>query len=136
MATGISTRLSEGELKRFGVTVAIPLAMLAAIGAWRGHTLFPTALAVLAAVLAGLALLTPGLLGPVHKVWMKGAHALGWFNTRILLSLVYFLIITPTGVLMRLMGRDPLHRRLRDGRSYWVERTRHPDPRGSMERQF
>ena len=136
MATGISTRLSERELKRFGVTVAIPLAMLAAIGAWRGHTLFPTALAVLAAVLAGLALLAPGRLGPVHRVWMRGAHALGWFNTRVLLGVVYFLVITPTGIVMRLTGRDPLHRRLRDGRSYWLERKRHPDPRGSMERQF
>ena len=136
MATGISTRLSEKELRRFGFTVAIPLALLAAVGIWRGHAILPAVLGGLAVVLAGLALLAPGLLGPVHKVWMRGAHALGWFNTRVLLSLVYFLIMTPTGVVMRLMGRDPLDRRLSDRPSNWVERKRHPDPRGSMERQF
>ena len=128
--------MSPKELRRFGVTVAIPLALLAAVGAWRGHTLLPAVLAGLAATLGGLALLAPGLLVRVHKVWMAGAHALGWFNTRVLLGLVYFLIMTPTGVVMCLVGRDPLDRRLRDRSSYWVDRKRHPDPRNSMERWF
>ena len=128
--------MSEKELRRFGVTVAIPLTLLAAVGAWRAHTVLPAMLGGLAIILGGLALVAPGLLGPVHKVWMGGAHAVGWFNTRVLLGLVYFLIMTPTGVVMRLVGRDPLDRRLRDRPSYWVERKPQPDPRGSMERRF
>jgi hypothetical protein len=114
LATGISTRLSENELKRF----------------------LPALLGSLAVVLTGFSLLAPGRLGPVQNVWMRGAHALGWFNTRILLSLVYFLIMTPTGVVMRLLRWDPLHRRLGDGASYWVVRGQDTDPKGSMERQF
>ena len=136
LVAGISTRLSPRELRRFGVTVAIPLALLAAVGAWRGHTTLPAFLAGLAAILGGLALLAPGRLGRVHKVWMSGADALGWFNTRVLLGLVYFFMMTPTGVVMRLFGRDPLDRRLGDRPSFWVERRPHPDPRGSMERRF
>ena len=136
LATGISAQLSPAELRRFGVTVAIPLVLLAALAVWRGHTILPALLGGLAAALGGLALLAPGLLSPIHTLWMGGVHALAWVNTRVLLGLVYFLIMTTTGVVMRLMGRDPLDRRLRDRPSYWVERTQHPDPKGSMERRF
>ncbi len=58
------------------------------------------------------------------------------FNTRILLGVVYFVVMTPTGIVMRLLGRDPLDRRLKDRPSYWVDRKRHLDPRGSMEHRF
>ncbi len=136
MATGLSARLSPKELRRFGVTVAIPLALLAGLGVWRGHTVLPGVLGGLAILLAGLALVAPSLLGPVHRVWMQVADALGWFNTRVLLGLVYFLVMTPTGIVMRLLGRDPLDRRLGDRTSYWVQRKRHADARGSMEHRF
>ncbi len=136
MAAGISARLSSKELRRFGVTVAIPLALLAGLGVWRGHTVLPALLGGLAVTLGGLALCAPRLLGPVQKVWMAAADALGWFNTRVLLGLVYYLVMTPTGIVMRLLGRDPLDRRLRDRPSYWVERKPQPDPGSSMERRF
>ena len=136
MATGLSARLSPKELRRFGVTVAIPLALLAGLGVWRGHTILPIVLGGLATVLGGLAFVAPGLLAPVHTVWMRFAHALGWFNTRVLLGVVYFVVMTPTGFVMRLLGRDPLDRRLRDRPSYWVARKQHPDPKGAMERWF
>ncbi len=136
MAAGISAGLSAKELRRFGVTVGIPLALLAGVGVWRGHTILPAVLGGAAVALGVLALLAPRLLRPVHTVWMKGAHALAWFNTRVLLGVVYFVVMTPTGFLMRLMGRDPLDRRLKDRPSYWVERKPQPDPRPSMERRF
>ena len=136
LATRISARLSPKELRRFGITLGIPFSLLAALSAWRGHTILPTVFAGLAAILGVLTLLAPRYLGPVHKVWMGAANALGWFNTRLLLSLVYFLVMTPTGVVMRLLGRDPMDRRLKDRFSYWVERSRHPQTVGSMERWF
>ncbi len=116
--------------------MAIPLALLAGLGVWRGHTILPGVLGALAILLAGLALVAPSLLGPVHRLWMQVAHAMGWFNTRVLLGVVYFVVMTPTGIVMRLLGRDPLDRRLGDRPSYWVERKPHPDPRGSMDHRF
>ena len=136
LATGIPARLSAKELRRFGFTVAIPLALLGGVGIWRGHSVLPIVLGGLALILAGLAVVAPSLLGPVHRVWMQVAHALGWFNTRVLLGLVYFFVMTPIGIVMRLMGRDPLDRRLTDRPSYWVERRLHGDARGSMEHRF
>ena len=116
--------------------MAVPLTLLAALGAWRGHTILPVLVGGLAVTLAGLGLVSPGSLHPVHRVWMKVAEGLGWFNTRVLLGLVYFGVMTPVGVVMRLVGKDPLDRRLKDRPTYWVEKTPHPDPRGTMERRF
>ncbi len=116
--------------------MGIPLALLAGVGVWRGHTILPAVLGGAAVALGVLALLAPRLLGPVHKLWMKIADALAWFNTRVLLGVVYYLVMTPTGVVMRLVGRDPMDRQLRDRPSYWVERKPQPDPRLSMERRF
>ena len=116
--------------------MAIPLTLLAAVGVWRGHTILPAVLGGLAAILGVLALVAPHRLGLVHTYWMQGAHALAWFNTRVLLGVVYYLVMTPTGIVMRLVGRDPLDRRLKDRPTYWIDRKQHPDPRGSMERRF
>lgn len=128
--------MSPKELRRFGFTLAVPLALLAVVGLWRGHLVLPAILGGLAAALCGLALLSPGLLSAVHAIWMKFADALAWFNTRVLLGLVYFLVMTPTGALMRLLGKDPLDRRLGDRPSYWIQRQRQPDPKNTMERRF
>ena len=128
--------MSPSELRRFGLTLALPLAFLATLGAWRGHTTLPAVLAGLAAALGGLAFMAPHWLRLVHAYWMRGAEGLGWFNTRVLLGLVYFFVMTPIGIVMRLMGRDPLDRGLKDQPSYWVERPRHGDTRGSMEHRF
>ncbi len=136
MAAGISAGLSAKELRRCGVTVGIPLALLAGVGVWRGHTILPAVLGGAAVALGVLALVAPRLLSPVHKLWMKIADALAWFNTRVLLGVVYYLVMTPTGIVMRLMGRDPLDRRLKDRPTYWIDRKQHPDPRGSMDRRF
>ncbi len=136
LATGIPARLSPRELKRFAITLAVPFSILAALSAWRGHTILAMLFTVLAAILVALTLLAPGFLGPIHRVWMGTANALGWFNTRLILGLVYFLVITPTGLLMRLIRRDPLQRRLHNQKSYWVARPQGPLDQSTMEHQF
>jgi len=128
--------LSSAELRRFGFTLGMALGLLASLAAWRGHARGVALLAGTAAGLATLALLAPGLLRPIQRLWMAMAHALGRINTRILLLLAYFLVMTPTGLVMRLVRHDPLDRPLRDRASYWIPRTPGPDLRKSMERHF
>lgn len=136
MASGIPTRLSPTDLRRFGLTVALPLLLLALWGMWRQHPVLPWLLGGLALTLGALAVLSPDGLRPVHRVWMRGADLLAWVNTRLVLGLVYFLVMTPIGLLMRLAGRDPLDRRLGDRPSYWMARGPLEDSKGSMERRF
>ena len=54
----------------------------------------------------------PLALRPVSKVWLTVGHWLGWFNTRVILGLMYYTIFFITGLAMRLMGKDPMARKL------------------------
>lgn len=63
------------------------------------------------------------LMKPIHIGWMTLAFVLGWFNTRLLLGVFYYLILTPIGVLMRLLGKDLLDQKIdRRAESYWKKR--------------
>ncbi|MFN0157105.1 MAG: SxtJ family membrane protein, partial [Bacteroidota bacterium] len=63
------------------------------------------------------------ILRPIYIGWMKFAFVLGWINTRILLGVFFYLIITPTGLLMRLFGKDFLSEKLnKNVRTYWIKR--------------
>ncbi len=77
------------------------------------------------------------IMKPIHIGWMTLAFALGWINTRILLGVFYYLIITPTGLLMRLFGKDLLDEKIdRSATSYWKKRDLSKfDPR-HIERTF
>jgi hypothetical protein len=123
------------ELRRFGLVMAamigglfgalVPLLKGAPVRTW------PWAVALL---FAAAALGAPRALGPVHQVWMRIGHALGWVNTRILLTVVFYTIITPTGLVMRALGRNPL-RGPRDTAASHRRPSRAPAPEG-MERPF
>ncbi len=121
---------SNSELRKFGITIGIAFAILGAIFLWRGKP-FWIYLEGAAAVFVLTGLLLPGVLRPVERVWMKGAHVLGIIMTHVILSVTFYLVITPVGLIMRLFGRDPLHRRYdRNARSYWVR----VDPDGPTSR--
>ena len=74
--------------------------------------------------------ISPGIGTATYAGWMTAFKPIGWTVSSLLLAVVFFGILTPTGLLMRLVGRDPLDRTLkRDARSYWVERRPVTDPR-------
>jgi hypothetical protein len=104
-------RASRSELRNFGLLLGAIFALLfGALPLVRGHQPHLWAFA-LGAVLWTLALLAPTALGPIHRAWTRLGMALGWVNTRIVLSLIFFLLIVPAGLVMRLFGRDKLGRR-------------------------
>jgi hypothetical protein len=77
----------------------------------------------------------PLALRPVSKVWLTVGHWLGWFNTRVILGLMYYTVFFITGLAMRLMGKDPMARKLDSStESYRVNsRVR---PKNHVERPF
>ena len=90
---------------------------------------------VAAAVFAATGLVLPQVLKPVYLAWMKLGHALGWINTRIILGLVFFIMFAPVALLLRLLGKDPLHRKLEDeAGTYRVSSEKLPRER--MEKPF
>ena len=123
------------ELRKFGLILG---AIFALIGLWpalvRGASPRLWALAV-AALLVLPALGRPAWLQPAYRAWMALSRVLGWVNTRLILGLVFFALVTPLGLAMRLFGRDALGLRFdRSAASYRVAKTQRPA--NHMLRQF
>jgi hypothetical protein len=108
------------EARGFGLTVG---GVLVVAGGWwlfRGR--FPSAAPWVlgtGALLLILALAAPAALLIPARLWMRFAEALSWVMTRLILFLVFYLVVTPIGLLRRLMGGDPLRRRAAPAPSYW-----------------
>lgn len=118
--------------RKFGLSVGSVLLLFAAIAYWRGHPILAPILAGPGGLLALGGLFFPTLLVPVERRWMAAAMVIGTFNTRVLLTVAYYALITPVGLAFRLLGRDPLDRHPHTGDSYWTRRA--PEPPPSRER--
>ena len=104
----------------FGLVVGTVFALLGAWWLYRGKFGWvATAFACVGAALVLSGLVLPRALVLPNRAWMALAAALGYVMTRVVLALVFFLLVTPIGVVKRLTGWDPLGRRTRRGESYW-----------------
>ena len=80
-------------------------------------------------------LMMPGVLTQVYQGWMWVGHVLGWVNTRIILGVLFYGVVTPMGVVMKLTGRDPMRREFEpDAQTYRV--IRQPRPASHMKNMF
>jgi hypothetical protein len=78
---------------------------------------------------------SPLLLAPIHQGWMWIGHILGWVNTRILLGIVFYGLLTPIGLVLRLMGKNSMRPGF-EGQSSTYRIVRQPRPRSHMNYQF
>ena len=130
-----SSSTDRRQLVRFGVTMAIALALLTLVRIWRrGMDEIAVLVLIAAALFALTAFLAPRTLAPIHRWWMRLAEVLGWINTRILLILIFYLVVTPLGLLMRLLRRAPLDMAHRD--SYWTDPPKNSYGDRHYEKQF
>ena len=125
---------SSSELRRFGLLVG---GIFLLISIWplvfRGENVRTWAL-VLGGLLVVLGLVIPVALGPVYKIWMKVGGVLGRINTAIILSVVFFILFTPVGLILRLR-RDPMRRKLEPGGTTY-RNNRSARPAEHMSHQF
>jgi hypothetical protein len=111
------------EVRKFGITMCVVLSLIGAYSLYRDGGLWPYMFGG-GGVFLLLGFVAVPLLRPVYIGWMKFAFVLGWVNTRLILGVFYYLILTPTGLIMRLVGRDPLERKIdRSAPSYWIRRV-------------
>jgi hypothetical protein len=123
------------QLRSFGLTVG---GIFAVIGLWpvilrsddpRWWALVLTGLLMLPA------LIFPGSLSWVYKQWMTLGHIMGWINTRIILGLIFYGLVTPIGFIRRWLGKDPMGKEIRaDIDSYRI--IRKPRPATHLRRQY
>ena len=100
----------RGNERSFGLSVGGICALIALVQLWHRRLALTWIVAVLASLLIVPALMRPSWLRIPNALWWRLAHGLGWINARILLSAVFFLIMTPVGLVLRLAGWDPLRR--------------------------
>ena len=128
--------VTDAQARKSALVVA---AVLLLIAAWNLYRRRATVVIIFGSV--SVALIIAGVFIPpaaraFHRAWMKFAVALGHVNSRVLLTLMYYLVFTPYGLVSRLVGRDPLRRRGAGGESHWVERKRTRQEREQFERLF
>lgn len=128
---------SSKDLRSFGFTFGAVALIFGAVLFWRGRASAPWFLGA-SALFFLVGALAPGLLRPAFGPWMKFAEVLGYINTRILLGLFFLVGITPTGLIMRGVGKDPMNRtfKKRNEASYWTKPTPHADGIRHFDRQF
>ncbi len=91
---------------------------------------------VIAAAFLALALIRPSLLAPLNRVWLRFGLLLHKVVNPLVMGLIFYIVITPVGVVMRLCGRDVLRLKSSDAPSYWIERVP-PGPKPeTMSNQF
>ena len=71
-----------------------------------------------------------------RKLWMAFAHAVGWFNTRLLLTILYVCIIGLPAIFLKLFGKDLLDRAMEDRPSYWIEKEKSEHTLEGAKHQF
>ena len=123
------------RLRGFGLTVAAGFAVIGLLPVvLSGQE--PRVWALTAAAVLGIPALTlPRLLAPVYRCWMCIGHGLGWVNTRIILGILYYLLFTPAGLLMRHFGSSPMCRKP-DPEADTYRILKDARPASHMERQF
>ena len=127
--------VTRKELRQFGLLVGT---VFTVIGLWpfifRDEPVRMWAIG-LGGPLIVLGAILPQVLGPIHKGWMWIGHILGWVNTRILLSIVFYGIVTPMGLVFRLLGKNSMRQTFAESSTtYRVVRS--PRPRSHMKFQF
>ena len=80
-----------------------------------------------------LGLLNSKFLAPLNKVWFKFGLFLGKIISPIVMGIIFFLVVTPTGLIMRILGKDLLNLKYNKNKSYWIEKT---GPKSKMNNQF
>jgi Saxitoxin biosynthesis operon protein SxtJ len=134
LESGIPARLTPAEGRKFGLMVGGAFLLLAALLWRRVHLPAAAVSGALGGVLVLGGLAWPSQLGPVYRAWMALARAISKVTTPIFMSVIFFLVLTPAGLLVRLFGHRPLTRPHGAG-TYWHSRPE-GERRSALDHQF
>jgi Saxitoxin biosynthesis operon protein SxtJ len=130
---GASDRVTNAQARKTAFVVG---GVLLAIAAWNLHRGRITIVYVFGALLLVAGLFVPPAARAFHKGWMKFAVALGYVNSRVLLTILFYGVFVPYGFVSRLFGRDPLGRREAGKETYWTTRKATRQSAEQFERLF
>ena len=122
-------------LKSFGFIIGFLLLTIGAVLFYNSNELFVYFFSIVLIFIC-LSLIAPTVLKPGHKIWMTFAIIIGWVMTRIILSVLFYLIISTIGIFARLVGKDFLNLKSKSNESYWNIRNKEYELNQDYEKQF
>ena len=128
---------SPRQLRKFALAMALPLALIGAILLWRERSYYKYFF-IASALFICPGLLIPVVLTPLHKVWMTFSIIMGWFMTRLVLCVLFFVVLTPIALLLRLLGKDLLNTKFdrTASQTYWLPRDNSDPQSRDYTKQF
>ena len=126
----------KSDLRKFGITIGVILLIIAGFLFWKEKESFQILL-TFGVTLCILGIVIPFILKPIYWVWMIFATILGWIMTRVILSLLFYITLTPIGLILRFFGKQFLELRWDQSKeSYWNIRTNDHLQKENYEKQF
>lgn len=124
------------EIRKFGLIAVVFFGAIAALALWRGKTIVLGVFSIL--FLAGvLFALVPGPMAPAYRGWLRVSHRIGQVTTAILLTLTFYLAVTPVALMRRWFGGSPLPLKPdSESDTYWVNREEPAQPRERFFKRF
>ena len=121
-----------GSNRSFGVVFFVVFLIIATYPLINGDELRLWSL-IISIIFLFLGLVNSKILNPLNKLWFKFGIFLGKIISPLLMGIIFFLVVTPIGLLMRLFNKDLLNLRFNNNSSYWIEKT---EPKSKMKNQF
>jgi len=126
----------KSDLRKFGITIGVILLIIAGFLFWKEKESFQILL-TFGITFCILGIVIPFILKPIYWVWMIFATILGWIMTRVILSLLFYIIVTPIGLIPRFFGKQFLELQWdKSKESYWNFRTNEHLKKENYEKQF
>ena len=115
---------SSKEIRKFGLVIAIALGVIGSFVYVKfGNFDVVGWLWGIGLLFLILGFILPSVLRPVYRIWMLLAYFIGGIVSRVILTVLFYVVLTPTGLVLRLFGKDVLDQRFeKDRESYWIKK--------------
>ena len=127
-----NTEIKIGSNKSFGIVFFVVFLLIAIYPLINNGELRIWSL-IIAIIFLILGLINSKVLTPLNKLWFKFGLLLGKVVSPLIMGIIFFLVVTPTALIMRIIGKDLLNLRFNNKKSYWIEKT---GPKSKMKNQF
>jgi len=121
-----------GSNRSFGIVFFVVFLIIATYPLINGDELRLWSL-IISIVFLFLGLVNSKILNPLNKLWFKFGIFLGKIISPLVMGIIFFLVVTPIGLLMRLLNKDLLNLKFNNNNTYWIKKT---EPKSKMKNQF
>ena len=121
-----------GSNKSFGIVFFIVFLIIALYPMLKGQDLRLWSL-IISLIFLILGIINSKLLTPLNKIWTKFGLLLGTLISPIIMAIIFFIVVTPIGLFMRILNKDLLNLKFNKKKSYWIEKN---EPKSKMKNQF